>query len=300
MRLLPNQVAADIRRSLDRTRVGHLHPTDALEALPLSNLTSIRFSLVVPGERPLQLIGMLPEGKPGLMPIDHLEVELAEPGVVGQTSLLRWCLASALSSKEILAQNNTPLQFLSSWVLTMTKVDSCAIVPELTPRKFASGSSLCERRQFVRLFVFREQDSHSERLTRLSWSQQKEVRLLGSRKDSLALPRYMNKVNSLVNRTLEQGRRLSSRDNLSRVSISVLPVAGVVAVSASRVRETERQRSGAVACHFGRDQVSVWVAYSLDEKLLVGITETALNLADPHIELALDLREVRQTSVSKS
>ena len=54
MRLLPDEVTAGLGRSLFRTGIGHLHPSDTLIALALCNLAGHRFCAEIPVERSFQ------------------------------------------------------------------------------------------------------------------------------------------------------------------------------------------------------------------------------------------------------
>src|SRR5262245_28775778 len=110
MRLLPDQEGAHRRGALLPFVVGHLLPSHSLIALSLGNVLRFIKYFCIPLQAPLEQGGPAPEGKMHRMPPMHLEVGLAIPAVVGESSLLRWIIAGALDPRQILRQDDPPFQ----------------------------------------------------------------------------------------------------------------------------------------------------------------------------------------------
>ncbi len=135
MRLLPDKERAHLRRRFQARPVGHLHPAQSFESLPLSypSCRTLDLWLVEPLQRALQFFRMSPQGKLRLMPPKHFQMELAKPRIVGQSCFLRRYLASAIHSKEILRQHNPPFQFFGSAVLATAEVHHSSVIPITMP-----------------------------------------------------------------------------------------------------------------------------------------------------------------------
>ena len=116
VRLLPNQVTPHIRRRFCRIRRCHLHPPYAVESLTSGNLTSHLSGRLKPEQGAFQNLRMSPQSKLRLMPPDHLQMELTEPGVISQPCLLRRGVATVVHSKQVLRQHHPPFQLTGTGI----------------------------------------------------------------------------------------------------------------------------------------------------------------------------------------
>ena len=147
VRLLPNKETAYIGRSLYTARIGHLHPTDTVEALATGYFAGNGLYGLIPAQCTVKQFGMSPKSLPGLMPPNHFQMELAKPGVVSQTRFLRRRSSGRLDGKQILAQQDTAFQFRSTRIRTMREIDSRTVFPESGPIAVTCGSGFSIRGQ---------------------------------------------------------------------------------------------------------------------------------------------------------
>ncbi len=133
VRLLPDEHRADARWALDAAGVGHLGPLDALGPFEFGHRLAGRHHAVEAVEGAFEDLGMAPERPVRGVPPVHLHVELAEPGVDAEASLLRWELPGVVDGHEVLRENDTALQLGGAGVRVAGEVDDSAGGPVLLP-----------------------------------------------------------------------------------------------------------------------------------------------------------------------
>ena len=119
MRLLPDQERTYIGRCFRTAGIGHLHPAHTGKPLATGYFTGNGFYGFIPTQRTVQQISMPPKRLPGLMPPNHFEMELTEPGIISQTCLLRRYTTGRLDSEKILAEYHTTFQLLCTRIGAM-------------------------------------------------------------------------------------------------------------------------------------------------------------------------------------
>src|ERR1700690_372905 len=112
MGLLPDQQLADARRAAPAVGRGHLGPPRATVSLVSRLLAGRRENGGVPAQAALQQVRAIPEREVGGVPPVHFEVELAVPTVAREAGFLGRRGAGALDRRQVLRQNEAPLEFL--------------------------------------------------------------------------------------------------------------------------------------------------------------------------------------------
>src|SRR3954452_25170633 len=102
MRLLPDEKAADPRRTAAPIGPNHLRPPRAAIALSRCVSPSFRQDLSIPWQAALEQFGAAPQREVRGVPPVHLEVRLAVPAVERLARLLRRHRAGALDRGQIL------------------------------------------------------------------------------------------------------------------------------------------------------------------------------------------------------
>src|ERR1043165_760122 len=146
MRLLPDQKRADGRRTVASLWSDHLGPTRAHVALLSGQFTRARQNRLIPAETSFEQRQTIPQSEVRSMPPMHLQMKLAVPTVDSQPCLLRRFRPGALNGREVLRENDAPLQFSRAMVAARGQLDCAALCPKASPVFAARG----KRRRHVR------------------------------------------------------------------------------------------------------------------------------------------------------
>ena len=134
MGLLPDEEGTCIRGRLTSPGVGHLHPAHTFETLALGYLTGYGIGhLVIPLEHLCHNLRLIPQGKVDGMPPRHLQMGASEPGVIGETRLLRRHIVGAINLGEVLREHHATLQLLGTGIGTLGEVDDRSVDPPVVP-----------------------------------------------------------------------------------------------------------------------------------------------------------------------
>ena len=293
VRLLPDEERADARRRLRAARVGHLRPAGARVALARGGGARPRQDPVVVAEAPLQQRQPAPQREVRGVPPVHLEVELAVPAVEGEPGLLRRVAAGALDGREVLRQDDAPLELAPARVAAHGEVDGAARGPEAIPVLACLSQGLVEARERLGDGAGREADRDFERVSAAARGEQVVVpRVLGQ--SARGSPGEAHLVAVVVQAALQDGASWFRADERRLVGVGSGPVGrGRVA---SPVREAQPDRDLPAPderrddAH--RDRVQPRMAQGLDVHLLTVQAEAAAEHAPPQVEDLLDVLDV--------
>ena len=232
---------------------------------------------------------MAPQGELCLMPQYHLEMELAEPRVVGETRFLRRCVAGILNGHEILAEHDAPLQFAGPRVGTFREVDDAALVPVPMPivlRHVGGGKR-------VALAIFRQRLVGGRIL-----AHERELASAGNEREAMgrlllelgfSLPADAHIVGGGVDHTTQEHALPATPDDGSGVQRVGIPSAAIIAMHAGGIRKAEHQGQLLGSFDLSHNRVGIGQTSRLH---LVGDTavgKTALHETIPELERLVDI-----------
>ncbi len=156
MGLLPHQERPDRARTLPPVGAGLLGPAGSGAALRAGGLAGERLDGGVPGQAAFQQLRASPQREVRRVPPVHLQVEAAAPAVGDQPGLGGWGGAGAVDRREVLRQDDPPLQLGGALVAAAGQVHRPARAPEPGPVPCRGSGDLLMTGRF-RLRVARQE-----------------------------------------------------------------------------------------------------------------------------------------------
>ena len=284
VRLLPDQEGPRVGGSLQAGRIRHLHPAHAFETLALGNRARHGLDLAVPRQAAGEQILVAPEREMGLVPPDHLHVELAVPGIVGQARLLGRRVARAVDGQQILAQYHAALQLRGARIGAAAEVHHTPLLPELLPIGSGSGAG-------CRCILGGEFG-----LLLAEQGREVQVPALGAQPGLIGTDHLqaaivigdLDVIDGRIEGVPQDGDSLALRDNLGAVQFVLGPVAGVVGMTAGRIRQAEPDAYRRLGLHRHGHQIPVGIAGGLHFIALVRGEERGADHPVPHIQGLVD------------
>ena len=176
------------------------------------------------------------------VPHDHLEVELAEPGVVGQARLCGREVLGLLHAHQVLRLHDAPLQQGSAAVGAVREINDAGGVPVAVPELLGGG---CCRRVIQGGEGLLGKADAEFPVARIRGQDQPVG--AGLRQGGVAAPTDGHIVGCVIDGPFQQGPVGVLRDDRGAVPVVGAPVGAVVAVLSGRIGEAQHdgQRPGA-------------------------------------------------------
>ena len=228
------------------------------------------------------------------MPPMHFEMELTKPCIIGKTRFLRRNRPGTLYGHEILRKNDTTFQLFGAGIFAMREIDNTTPRPEIVPITGGTGKDSLKQRIFTSRFSRGESTCKRQSIARLR--SQHIIMGFFFGQFGISFPAKTHVIGRLIELAFKGCRMCIFGHDGRFMFIGLRPVAGIVGMFSSRIRETQfysnlsrrKQRRNNLCTDF----IMETIASSNNGNRLAVDTETADYLAVPQIEFLIDTRQL--------